>query len=64
MDECGASKYQGLVGLPIALINVDAIPNEHKRVILHGEVMTKDLILERINIFVGEDGNITDISCG
>ena len=65
VDECGAYQYQGIKGLPIALINVDALPDPKRVHDLRGDVgMTKDLDWTRLTIIVRTDGRIADVYCG
>ncbi|WP_370338904.1 I78 family peptidase inhibitor [Parvularcula marina] len=61
-DECGAADYKSLVGSPIAAVTLPADLNA--RIIHPGDMVTKDYRLDRLNIDVDEDGNVTRVYCG
>lgn len=65
VDGCGAYQYQGIIGLPIDVINVDALPDPSRVYYVDGDVgMTRDLDWTRLTIIVGTDGRISDVHCG
>jgi len=61
-DECFASRYQALVGQPVAGAN---LPDSLSvRVIERDTLVTLDFVPTRMNVRVGADGLITRIGCG
>lgn len=62
-DYCGASSRQGLVGTPASNIDQSLLPN-NTRVIHPGTPVTRDYRLDRLNIYVGDSGQVERVNCG
>lgn len=62
-DACGAAELQDMVGGSRRMLETIrfAVP---VRVIEPGMAVTQDYSPNRLNIFIGDDGNIASISCG
>lgn len=61
-DECGASGLQHLVGQPASVLAAMTFP-EGTRIIEPGTAVTMDYRPDRLNITIGEDGNIAVVNC-
>ncbi|MDO5642175.1 MAG: I78 family peptidase inhibitor [Paracoccus sp. (in: a-proteobacteria)] len=61
-DACKASRYQGLVGQDIRVLNISAMPQQ-VRVIGPDMAVTSDYRPDRLNIEHDARGVITGISC-
>ena len=61
-DACGASGYRSLVGTNIAAVTLPAELNH--RVIGPGEMITMEVIEERLNLWVSGSGVIERVTCG
>ncbi len=63
VDACGAAELQDMVGGSRRVLETIrfAVP---VRVIEPGMAVTQDYNPARLNIYIGEDGNIASISCG
>ncbi|KGJ06833.1 Peptidase inhibitor I78 family protein [Paracoccus halophilus] len=61
-DACGASRFQGLVGQPGAVLGDMTLP-EGTRVVGPADPVTMDYRPSRLNMETGKDGRITRIAC-
>lgn len=63
IDACGAAELQDMVGGPRRMLETIrfAVP---VRIIEPGMAVTQDYNPNRLNIYIGDDGNIASISCG
>ena len=61
-DACGASRYQGLVGSPLAAVTLPA--DLGARIIRPGDAVTMDFNAERMNIDLDAEGRIVRVHCG
>ena len=64
VDECGAYQYQGIVGLPIDVINIEALPQPNRVHDIRRGGLEKDLNWKRLTILVGPDDRIAAVFCG
>lgn len=62
-DTCGASSRQGLVGSLASSLDQTALP-AFTRIIYPNTPTTRDYRLDRLNVYVGEDGKISKVVCG
>jgi hypothetical protein len=60
---CAAEAYQVLVGQPVGGVHTDSLPRPH-RVYGPGDVVTMDYRADRLNIVVGDGGEIIEVKCG
>lgn len=61
-DSCGASRFQGLVGQPKAVLVPMQLP-AGTRIIGPDQAVTMDLRPDRLNIETGRDDRISRIGC-
>lgn len=61
-DQCGAAGLQNLVGQPQGAIAAMTFP-EGTRIITPGMAVTMDYRPDRLNITIGDDGNIASVTC-
>ena len=61
-DSCGAYDYEGLVGTKLAAVTLPA--DLGARIIGPDTAVTQDYRPDRLNIHTGEDGTITELTCG
>ncbi len=61
-DLCGAAALQTLVGQPQSVLAAMTFP-EGTRIITPGMAVTMDYRPDRLNITIGEDGNISGVNC-
>ncbi|MCB5362955.1 hypothetical protein H0484_04185 [Pusillimonas sp. CC-YST705] len=62
-DQCGAGSRQHLVGTQASNLDPSALP-EFSRVIAPGTMVTRDYRPMRLNIYVGNSGQIERVDCG
>ncbi|MEM9170788.1 MAG: I78 family peptidase inhibitor [Pseudomonadota bacterium] len=62
-DPCGAEAYRQFIGTNDYLSVVDG-DDADVRIINPGDAVTKDYRPSRLNLYVDEDGLLTDASCG
>lgn len=62
-DQCGASSRQGLVGTLALSLDQSTLPT-FSRVIHPKSAVTLDYRLDRLNVYVGEDGKVSKVTCG
>lgn len=62
-DTCGAARFAHLVGQGPEAARALGLPLR-ARIIGHGEPVTMDYLPDRLNITLGPDGKIRQISCG
>ncbi len=62
-DTCGAARFAHLVGQVPEAARALGLP-QRARIIGHGEPVTMDYLPDRLNIALGPDGKIVQISCG
>lgn len=60
---CAAEAYQVLVGQPVGGVHTDSLPRPH-RVYGPGDAVTMDYRPDRLNIIVGDGGEIIEVKCG
>ena len=60
---CAAEAYQVLVGQPVGGVHTDSLPRPH-RVYGPHDVVTMDYRPDRLNIVVGDGGEIIEVKCG
>ncbi|WP_421858297.1 I78 family peptidase inhibitor [Oceanicaulis sp.] len=60
---CAAEAYQVLVGQPVGGVHTDSLPRPY-RVYGPGDAVTMDYRPDRLNIVVGDDGEIIEVKCG
>ena len=60
---CGAEAMTYLVGQPGQEIHEPSLPAPY-RIISPGDAVTKDLRLNRLNIYLDENGVVSAVSCG
>jgi hypothetical protein len=62
-DTCGAARFAHLVGQGPEAARALGLP-QRTRIIGHGDPVTMDYLPDRLNIQLGPDGKIRQISCG
>jgi hypothetical protein len=62
-DTCGAARFAHLIGQGPEAARALGLP-PRARIIGHGEPVTMDYLPDRLNISLGPDGKIRQISCG
>lgn len=62
-DQCGASSRQSLVSTLASSLNRSTLP-EFTRILHPNTPTTRDYRLDRLNVYVGEDGRISRVVCG
>ncbi len=62
-DQCGASSRQHLVGTMASNLDASTLP-EFSRVIAPGTMVTRDYRPMRLNIHVGDSGQVERVDCG
>lgn len=62
-DQCGASTHQSLVGTLASSLDQATLP-QASRVIYPKSAVTMDYRMDRLNVHVGEDGKISEVTCG
>lgn len=61
-DTCGASRFQHLIGTPLASIDQATLP-AGARLLTPDAVVTQDFRPDRLNIVSGADGNVSSLAC-
>lgn len=62
-NQCGAASWQNLVGTMASTLNQASLP-EGTRILHPNTPMTRDYRLDRLNVYVDENGKITQVTCG
>ena len=60
---CPAEQYQVLVGQPREEIHYDSLPYPH-RVYGENDLVTQDYAPDRMNVVVGMNGRVVEVTCG
>lgn len=61
--DCGAEKFQRLIGQSRAMLDEAALPKPH-RIIAHDAMVTMDYAPTRLNIQLDQDGRVARVFCG
>lgn len=61
-DSCGASRFQHLIGTPLAAIDESTLPAE-ARLLTPDTIVTQDFRPDRLNIMSGADGLVSSLAC-
>ena len=61
-DTCGASRFQHLIGTPLAGIDQATLP-AGARLLTPDTIVTQDFRPDRLNIMSGTDGNVSSLAC-
>ncbi len=61
-DMCGAAALQTLVGQSQSVLAAMTFP-EGTRIVTPGMAVTMDYRPDRLNIAIGEDGNVASVNC-
>lgn len=62
-DECAAGQYADLVGQSADAVDESDLPDP-SRVYERGDAVTMDYRPDRLNVIIGVDGNVEEVSCG